>query len=195
MPIFLRIVEPYPTGLASGLRRLYEGEDGRFQVSTSCVTISNPEFAFQQWNRCWSWFKKMKKHWSEWARCQEDIGGIYLTKKWRAETLQPSLEFVNFKPRHKSGIFKCISWLNGSFLEGDDRDTLKEGFKTYLKAPMSSLNSPKKILFPQVHIHNLWGSVVRWWISQATLVFMAWDVSQCQAKTDDPVYRRSNFEG
>jgi hypothetical protein len=43
---------------------------------------------------------------------------IYCTKKWRAETLQPVLEFDNFKPRLKSGIFKCISWLNGSFFWG-----------------------------------------------------------------------------
>jgi hypothetical protein len=29
--------------------------------------------------------------------------------------LQPGLEFDNFKPLLKSGSFKCISWLNGSF--------------------------------------------------------------------------------
>jgi hypothetical protein len=27
-------------------------------------------------------------------------------------------------------VFKCISWLNGSFLVGNDRDFLKEGVKT-----------------------------------------------------------------
>jgi hypothetical protein len=27
----------------------------------------------------------------------------------------------------KSGIFKCISWLNSSFFEGDDGGFLKEG--------------------------------------------------------------------
>ncbi len=53
-----------------------------------------------------------KKHLSEWAQCQKVLGGIYFTKKWRAETLQPGLEFDNFKPRLKSGIFKCIFWLN-----------------------------------------------------------------------------------
>jgi hypothetical protein len=42
------------------------------------------------------------------------------------------LEFDNFKPRLKRGIFKCISWLNGSFFGGDDRGFLKEGVKTYL---------------------------------------------------------------
>ncbi len=66
-----------------------------------------------------------QKHLSEWARCQKAIGGIYFTKKWRAETLQPGLEFDSFKPRLKSSIFKCISWLNGSFFGGDNRGFLK----------------------------------------------------------------------
>jgi hypothetical protein len=48
-------------------------------------------------------------------------------KKWRAETLQPGLEFDNLKPRLKSGTFKCISLLNSSFFSGDDRGLLKEG--------------------------------------------------------------------
>ncbi len=39
-------------------------------------------------------------------------------KKWRAETLQPGLEFDNFELRLESVIFKCISWLNGSFFLG-----------------------------------------------------------------------------
>jgi hypothetical protein len=35
--------------------------------------------------------------------------------KWRAETQQPVLKFDSFNSCLKSGIFKCISWLNGSF--------------------------------------------------------------------------------
>ncbi len=65
-------------------------------------------------------------HLSDWARWQEAIGGIYFTKKWRAENLQPGLVFDNFKPRLKSGIFNCISWLNGSFFGGYERGVLKE---------------------------------------------------------------------
>ncbi len=82
--------------------------------------IFRPLFAFQQWNKCYSWYMKMKKkkHLSEWAWCQKAIGGFYFTKKRRAETLQPGSEFDNFKPRLKSSIFKFISWLNGSFLGG-----------------------------------------------------------------------------
>ncbi len=48
----------------------------------------------------------------------EAIGDIYFTKKLRAVTLQPGLEFDNFKTQLKSCIFKCISWLNGSFFGG-----------------------------------------------------------------------------
>jgi hypothetical protein len=33
---------------------------------------------------------------------------------------EPGFEFDNFKPRLKSRIFKCISWLNGYFFGGDD---------------------------------------------------------------------------
>jgi hypothetical protein len=47
--------------------------------------------------------------------------------------IQPGLEFDSFKPRLKSGIFKCISWLNGSFFRGaDDRGFPKEEVNAYL---------------------------------------------------------------
>jgi hypothetical protein len=52
------------------------------------------------------------------------------------------LEFGNFKPRLKSVIFKCISWLNSSFFGSDDRRFLKDGVKAYLMATMSPLNLP-----------------------------------------------------
>jgi hypothetical protein len=75
----------------------------------------------------------------------------------RAETLQPSLKFDNYKPWPKSCIFKCISWLNGSFFffffRFDDQGFLREGVKTYLMAPMSPLNSQ---LFFCIHIYSLW---------------------------------------
>ncbi len=62
--------------------------------------------------------RSWKKHLSDWARCQRAIGGIHFTIEWRAETLQCSLEFGNFKPRLESCIFKCIFWLNNSPLRG-----------------------------------------------------------------------------
>ncbi len=88
---------------------------------------------------------------------QKAIGGIYFTKKWRAETPQPGLEFDNFKPRLKSGIFNCISWLNGSSFAGDDRGFLEELFKTNLIVPMSPLNWPILCRFQfSFHVYILW---------------------------------------
>jgi hypothetical protein len=57
------------------------------------------------------------------------------------------LEFDNFKPRLKSGIFKCISWLNGSFFGGDNRGFLQEGAKIYSMAPMSPIANFNNIDF------------------------------------------------
>ncbi len=53
----------------------------------------------------------------------------------------------------KNGISKRISWLNSSFLEGDDRNLLKAGVLTYLIARMLPLNSPTFFFF---HIYSLW---------------------------------------
>jgi hypothetical protein len=68
---------------------------------------------------------------------------MYFTKKWRAESPHPALEFENYKPRLKISIFKYISWLNSSFFGGDYRGFLKEGVGTYLRlAQMLPLNLP-----------------------------------------------------
>ncbi len=106
-------------------------------VSTSCVTFSNPDvISLQLSNRIWSGMsknlKKKYRHSFERAGCQEAIGSIYYTKKWRAKILRPGLKIDNFKPRVKKciGIFKCISWLNSlffgrwslGFFEGGNQD-------------------------------------------------------------------------
>jgi hypothetical protein len=101
------------------------------------VKISNPDIPSSTETGVNSEIRSWKKHLFEWARCQKAIDGIYFTKKWRAENLQHGLEFDNFKPRLKSGIFKCISWLNGSCFGGYDRGFLNEWVKTYQMAPMS----------------------------------------------------------
>jgi hypothetical protein len=106
------------------------------------VTISNPNMLFIIGTGVNPGIRSWKKHLSGWARCQKAIGGICLTKKWRAETLQPGSEFDEFKPRLKSSIFKCISWLNGLFLGSDDWSFLEDGVNTYLMAQMSPLSSP-----------------------------------------------------
>ncbi len=64
------------------------------------------------------------------------------------------LEFDNIKSRLKSSIFKCISWLIGSFFGGDDRGFLKEMVRTYLMTPMSPHNSPT--FFFCLQICSLW---------------------------------------
>jgi hypothetical protein len=103
--IFLRIV-----GWPRYQHVAYRFEDGRLR----CPRVARPGSAKNETTsqRLIIW----KMHLFEWAQCQEAIGGIYFTKKWRAETLQSGLEFDNFKPRLESGIFDCIFWLNGSFL-------------------------------------------------------------------------------
>ncbi len=75
-----------------------------------------PELAFQQWNRDESWIKKLKKSLIWMSSVPGSHWWHLFYKKWRAETLQLGLKFDNFKPLLESGIFKCISWLNGSFL-------------------------------------------------------------------------------
>jgi hypothetical protein len=90
-------------------RLVYRCGDCRFSVYASCVTFSNPDSLPSSETRVNGGIRSWKKHLSEWAPCHKAIGGIYFTKKWKAETLQPGLEFDNAKPRPKSGIFKCIS--------------------------------------------------------------------------------------
>jgi hypothetical protein len=108
--------------------------------------------------------RSWKKRWYEWAWCQKAIGGIYITKRWRTETLQPGLEFDDFKPRLESGIFKCIFWLNRSFFGDGDQGFLKEVVKAYLMAPMSPLNSS---IFLCVHIYSLWFMIPDFFFSSA----------------------------
>ncbi len=64
----------------------YRCEDGHFQVSTiNVICFQAMKQGFNSGIRSW------RKQLSERARCQKGIGGIYFTKKWRAETLQPGL--------------------------------------------------------------------------------------------------------
>jgi hypothetical protein len=107
-----------------------------------------PRFAFQQWDRGEFWNKKLKKHFSRQARYEIAVGGFCFTKKSRAETPQPGLDFVIFKPRLESGMFKTTSWLNGLFFGNDDHGFLEEEVKTYLMAPMYPQNKPTVLFFP-----------------------------------------------
>jgi hypothetical protein len=120
----------------------YRCEDDCCSVTASCVTISNPDLLSSNETGVNPGIRSWKKCLSEWARCQKAIGDIYFTKKWRAETLQPGLEFDNFKPRLKAVSSKAsLGWMVRS-LGGDDRGFPKEEVKTYLMAPMSPLYLP-----------------------------------------------------
>jgi hypothetical protein len=83
----------------------YRCEDGRFPVYASCVTISNPDSLYSSETGINPGIRSWKKHLPEWSWCHKAVGGIYITKKWRAETLQPGLEFDNFKSWLKIGFF------------------------------------------------------------------------------------------
>ncbi len=89
---------------------------------------------------------------SEWSWCRKAIGGIYFTRKWPAETLQPVLKFDNIKLRLDSGIFKYICWLNGSVFGGDDRGFLKESRPIY----WHQCRLVTSQLFFCLHIYSLW---------------------------------------
>ncbi len=57
-----------------------------------------------------------------WLRLMSEIQKLmvssYFANKWRADTVQAGLAFDNFRPRLKSSIFKCTSWLNSFFFSG-----------------------------------------------------------------------------
>jgi hypothetical protein len=114
-----------------------------------------PLFAFKQWNKGKTWNKKLKKHLTDWARCDKAIGGICFTKKWRAVTLQPGLEFDNFKSRLKSCIFKCIFRLNGSFFGGWWSGFSERGSQDLSNGTKCRL-STRQFFFSCLHIHSLW---------------------------------------
>jgi hypothetical protein len=141
----------------------YRCEDGRFPVSASFVTLLNLFLLSSSGTGVNPGMRSWKKRLSECVRCQEAIGGICFTNKWRAETLQPGTEFDTFKSWLKSGLFKCIPWLKGSIFEGNERRFPKAGFKTYLMTPMSPFNSPT---FFCLYLYSLWvlsgGPKIEW---------------------------------
>ncbi len=83
------------------------------------------------------------------------IGGVYSTKKRRAETLQPGLEVGNLKPPLKQrlkGTFKCISWLNGLCFEG-----WRSGF---YERESQGLSSGTNVASQIANIYSVFTSVV-----------------------------------
>jgi hypothetical protein len=85
-------------------------------TSSSILTISNPKFLSSCETEVNPGIRSWKYPLSDWVRCQKAIGGIYFTKKWRAETVQLGLEFDDFKPWPNSCIYKYSSCLDASIL-------------------------------------------------------------------------------
>ncbi len=90
-------------------------EDGRHPVSASCVIISNPYLLLSSKTGVNPGMRRFKKQliWLS-LIVRKPLGLSILQKKSEGQRLQPGLEFDNFKPWLETGIFKCISWLNGS---------------------------------------------------------------------------------
>ncbi len=132
----------------------YKRENGLFQVTVTgvtCVTIWNPGSLSSSGAQVDPDSRSWKKLFSERISCQKAIEDLYFTKKWRAETLQPDLQFDNFKPQLESDIFRCISWLNGTFFWGWWWGFLKDGVQINLMASMSPFNSPAlSSVFPSI---------------------------------------------
>ncbi len=95
---------------------------------------------------------KLKKHLSEWARRQKLIGGIYFTKKWRAETLRPGLELDNFKPQLKVVSSSASPGWTVFVLGGGERGFLKALVNIYEIAPMYVASSLAIIFILSSHL-------------------------------------------
>ncbi len=95
-------------------------EDARFPVPVSCVTILNSDSIFTSERVVNSGIRSWKKHWPEWAQYKKAIGDLRITNKWRAETLQPGLDFDNFKPlltgKHLHGSFLRLMMCASNFV-------------------------------------------------------------------------------
>ncbi len=78
------------------------------------------------------------------VQCQIAIGGNRFTKRWRARTLEPGIQFDNFKPCIKSGVFTFTytGWIVCPLGCDADRGFLKKEVKSYALEPMLTLYSP-----------------------------------------------------
>jgi cellulose synthase/poly-beta-1,6-N-acetylglucosamine synthase-like glycosyltransferase len=146
----------------------YRCEGGRFPVCARCVKISNPDSV----SRCKTGYhpgiRGLKMHLSEWGRGQKAVGLLFIfqKKEWSVGTLQPGLKFDKFKPRLENGIFKCISWLNGSvffFFFGLLIGVFWKKKSSPIYWHQCLLPSPNSPTFFSLHIYSLWRDI--WWDS------------------------------
>ncbi len=84
-------------------------------MSPRGMSVSNTRYLSSCETRVNAGIRGRKLHLSESTWCQESVGGICFTNKWRAASIQPH---DIFKPLLICSIFKCISSLDGSFFGG-----------------------------------------------------------------------------
>jgi hypothetical protein len=103
---------------------------------------------FQQWGSVNPRIKSWKIHLTEWGGLQTAAGSIFFSQRREELGLYHLVHEENYKPLFESGIFKSISWLNGSIFWGcdDDWGFLKNIVITYQMSPMSPLNSATFLL-------------------------------------------------
>ncbi len=103
---------------------------GSFPVLTCCVTILNPDSLSSSEIRNGG-IRSWEMHLTVWAWCLKAIGGIYLTKKWRAEILQPWFRIWRFQTLAWKRYHQVHLQAERSVSLGDDRSFLKERFESY----------------------------------------------------------------
>jgi hypothetical protein len=132
----------------------YRCADGSFLMSPRGLAVSSTRYISSHETRANASIRGWKLHLSESTWCQESVGGICFTNKWRAASQQPltlsndgeSSVISNASP----GLTVCF------FFWGEHRGFLKEGVKTYWMAPMCL--STRQLFFC-LHIYSLWTKV------------------------------------
>ncbi len=138
----------------------YRCADGRFffffLVSPRGMAAANTRYLSSNETRVNAGKRGWKLHLSESNWCQESVGGICFSNKWRAASLQPLI----FSNHCWNAVFSNASpSLTVRFLGVEHRGFLREGVKAYRMASMSPLNSPTFFVYTSVVyglIHSLW---------------------------------------
>ncbi len=111
----------------------YRCDVGRFLVSASYVTISNPDSLSSSETGFNSGIRSWKSNYLNELDVRKPLV-VSISQRVRAATLQPGLEFDNFEPWLESDIFKRIPLLNGLFFWGWSGFYLRK-VETYRKSP------------------------------------------------------------
>ncbi len=135
----------------------YRCADGRFLMSPWDTAVPKTRYLSGSETRVNAGIRGWKLHLSESTSCQESAGGICFTYK-----VKSSFSTVSdiFKPLLKCSIFKCISWLNGSFFWGwtsGFSETRSQGLSNGANVASQLAN-----FFFCLHIYSLCFKVISW---------------------------------